>query len=153
MRCGYMYETKFYDYSRSIKFYLKADKLRMEKRMDHKCIFTDDELRDIYNDMPYIRHRFQHIITKNKRGCLREHKPLDVCRRCIMAHAKLDIDFDRTIYSHDSHRYLTQKRNSLPSKKYSTNDPQKMTYQHNFIAAESSIEINDSAVQHVSQMK
>ncbi|KII66322.1 hypothetical protein RF11_14212 [Thelohanellus kitauei] len=98
-RCGYMYETKCYNLPLSIKLYQKADKLRHQNNIVHKCIITYDDLKDIEQDTPRAQCKFDKIINKNKIVGLREHQPLDLCVKCIKAYAKLDDDFDGYIYT------------------------------------------------------
>ncbi|KII66327.1 hypothetical protein RF11_14218 [Thelohanellus kitauei] len=98
MMIGYMYETKFFNFRRSMKFYKKAHKLRNQNNISHICLFTDDELMEIDTDPSKSMSKWEGIIKENRRVCYREHCRLDLCVRCIHAHAKLDENFDRSMY-------------------------------------------------------
>ncbi|KII66326.1 hypothetical protein RF11_14217 [Thelohanellus kitauei] len=109
MMFGYMYETKFLDFPRSMKFYKKAHLLRNQNNIRHCCLFTDDEMKEIDNDSIHSLGRLKQIIKENKRVWSKEYKPSDLCEKCIHAQAKIDDDFERSIYFPKGYKYSFYK--------------------------------------------
>ncbi|KII62550.1 hypothetical protein RF11_16214 [Thelohanellus kitauei] len=104
MLCGYMYGAKFSDDCLSIQFYKFAHRLRIQNQKDHKCIIKDKDLREIGKDNPQELLKWQTIIRSNNTICKKKNKPLDLCLKCIYAHAKLDDDFDGYLYFQDQYK-------------------------------------------------
>ncbi|KII61263.1 hypothetical protein RF11_14713 [Thelohanellus kitauei] len=76
MRCGYIYGKKFFDFNQSRKYFKLADRLRLKYDIDHKCILTNDDFRDIRKDNGQDISKWRQIIRSNKTNCRRENKPL-----------------------------------------------------------------------------
>ncbi|KII66325.1 hypothetical protein RF11_14216 [Thelohanellus kitauei] len=105
MRCGYLYEMKLWDFTKSNKFYKKADKLRHQNNINHNCLFTFCDLIEIANDPAKSLSQWEQLIKENKRVCRIEYTPSDLCVKCIHAHAKLDDNFERSLYFQNRYKY------------------------------------------------
>ncbi|KII62548.1 hypothetical protein RF11_16212 [Thelohanellus kitauei] len=144
MICGYMYETKFGTCSRSLKFYMISHKLRIKNQKNHKCIITYDDYMAMEktNGLEFVKWR--QIIRSNKRICKKKNKPLDICLKCIYAHAKLDEDFEESIYFQDPYKYSFKKRKPFPKIKYIMNNIAGLNdkKQHSAVSSDSGIYSN-----------
>ncbi|KII73092.1 hypothetical protein RF11_00649 [Thelohanellus kitauei] len=115
MRCGYMYETQHCNFFRSKSFYRKADKLRYQNKIHHRCPFKDDEMLKISKYDTLSLSKFKQKTKVNKRVWSWEYKPLDLCVKCINAYAKLHEEFDESMYFQDRLNSLSSIKNDICS--------------------------------------